>query len=162
MTTLLRAAKNAAAHGGKVQTAVRDYLADPEMTMDGRLSAICSEVEAFKTWAEDHHIDNDPEKRKAVNNIINDISRICRKQEGVSIVCTQRKGGYVYEAKTVTPKTSISPVFGRATGEVTTFTEFIEQNPYTSLRIVLDTLTPTEFMNAVKNHQAEDTEENKG
>ncbi len=35
---------------------------------------------------------------KVTNNIINDVSRICRETAGYSIVCTSRKGGHVYSA----------------------------------------------------------------
>lgn len=46
-------------------------------------------------------------RRKQVNNIINDISRICRDSIGKSIVLVSRKGGYTYDA--IDPKPRAKP-----------------------------------------------------
>jgi uroporphyrinogen-III decarboxylase len=50
-------------------------------------------------------------RRKAVNNICNDVSRISRDLLGHTIRCTSRKGGYIYTATQYEPvvSTTVEP-----------------------------------------------------
>jgi hypothetical protein len=110
MKTLHDLAIEALTSGASVQAEVRDILAKTDETT--ALVIISTQLAQFRTDVE--HIVNssdDPSSvRKKANNIVNDVSRICREVTGKSIVCTSRKGGnYVYEAKTPTPRATPSP-----------------------------------------------------
>lgn len=93
-----------------VQSQVRDLLA----TSDDALAVICEEIGVFKTEVEaslNGLKDTEAVQtyRKKANNIINDVSRICQKEAGVSIKCKSRKDGYVYEACDYVPRTKSTP-----------------------------------------------------
>ncbi len=84
---------------GTVQKQVRGYIQyylDRSFSKEEIASAIAgSIVGAYKHKAE---LDSSL-TRKEINNVINDISRICRQELGYSIVNTKRKAGdWVYEA----------------------------------------------------------------
>lgn len=77
------------------------------------LDVIARECSEFRNEAENWiNTASSPEevaqRRKQVNNIINDISRMCRDSLGKSIVCVSRKGGYKYQPEF--PKPRANPV----------------------------------------------------
>ena len=89
-----------------IQKSVRDTL-ESALSVNTGLREVCGAVAEFKTYTEEHMptdaIDAQGQ-RKRVNNLINDVSRICREVTGKSIRCTSRKGGYVYEALEPAPR----------------------------------------------------------
>ena len=157
MEDLFDAACNAVVHGSNVQQTVRDMLADPEMSVDDRLHVVCHEMGKFKDWSEDAFVFGDKDKRKAVNNVINDVSRICRNTHNKSIRCIRRKGGHVYDAVDPAPKKTASTAGGATPIAGISRTEagiaFVKANPYTALGVILKELTPEEFMQGVKTAQ---------
>lgn len=112
------AAMDAVKSAGSVQAEVRDLIANNP----SHRSVIAEEIGVFKTKAEATYIDGDAVKRKQVNNVINDVSRICREEGGYSIRLKSRKGGFVYHAvdnasvaprkvSKPKPKPSAEPIF---------------------------------------------------
>lgn len=97
---LVEEAKNALFNNGSFQSEVRKLCAAREGA-----TLIAEAMSEFKTWAEDNYVDGDSKKRKQVNNVCNDASRICREEIGMTVVCTTRgKGGvWTYEAKMAPP-----------------------------------------------------------
>ena len=91
-----------------IQESVRNTLHFASTQPEG-LSEVCAAVAEFKTFTEER-INPDSEEaqgeRKRVNNLINDVSRICRELTGKSIRCTSRKDGYVYEALEPAPRST--------------------------------------------------------
>ena len=83
---------------GKLQETVREICDRHAPTDSGQI--IANEVSKFRADAADWIDKGDVQaRRKQVNNVINDISRICRELIGKSIVCVSRKGGHRYEAQ---------------------------------------------------------------
>jgi len=153
--------------GGSVQETVRKVLTtQPEKEA---LSTVCGAMVEFRTTMEDW-INSDPtlvqDRRKRVNNVVNDVSRIVRESIGHSIVCTSRKGGYVYKAKPWTPsvrpaKTAlpIKPAFTFASIEE--MSEFVAVNlPVRVLHDMLKRYETEDFVEFVTKAKAElDTDE---
>ena len=82
----------------KFQTYVRDYIKSElsdktQMTVAEELAAEVAEFRrAIDAWVQDAATKAEfVDRRKKVNNIINDTSRICRELLGFSIKCTSRK-----------------------------------------------------------------------
>ena len=102
---ILDAMINSLVHGSSVQKEVRGFFSahngELNEVLGSRIAAVCK---AFKTEAESEldcaaSAQDIKEFRKRTNNIINDVSRICREMIGYSIVNTKRtKGVYEYEA----------------------------------------------------------------
>jgi len=91
-----------------IQEGVRNTL-EVAGTVSQGLDTVCAAVAEFKGYTEENMPEDAMEAqghRKRVNNLINDVSRICREMTGKSIRCTSRKGGYVYEALEPAPRTS--------------------------------------------------------
>jgi len=91
-----------------IQESVRRTL-EEAITVASGLEIVCGAVAEFKDYTEEHMTPIESEQqgqRKRVNNLINDVSRICREMTGKSIRCTSRKGGYVYEALELAPRKS--------------------------------------------------------
>jgi hypothetical protein len=109
ITDLVEMAVDASKTGGKLQSSVRKFIEDRlEIENYGEVAARVGDViTIYRNEIEDWVMQNETKiRRKVVNNIINDVSRICRDELRHSIVCTKRKGGYVYEAKEIAPKTT--------------------------------------------------------
>lgn len=95
------------------QSIVRDYIERRQATcLTGEIARdIADLVSEFKSHHKEHAKTLWPDQKdpgfssynKAVNNIINDISRICREELGFSIVCTSRKSS-IYQAMTPKPR----------------------------------------------------------
>ena len=104
-----------------LQTEVREVLASG--TSDCTLPIICSEVQIFKKEANEKQLSLTPEAskifQKTVNNIINDISRICREVTGKSIVCTSRKEA-TYDAREPKPRKVAAKTETRDVGTIRT------------------------------------------
>jgi len=84
--------------GGKVQGSVRDIF-DHEVSP---LDKVIQVVTAIRNDTHDWVTESEEFigiRRKQVNNVINDISRISRKMAGKSIVCTKRSYPFEYEAR---------------------------------------------------------------
>lgn len=107
---LAKSAAKAVETSGTVQGEVRRILAD--LPQNEAFSTITEAMSELKTWCEDTYIpimDNgsdDSLKRKQVNNVINDVSRIVRTETGYSIKCTQRTPEYIYAALPFEPRTA--------------------------------------------------------
>lgn len=115
-----------------IQATVREIFRVYE-SPENALAVIAGGVGQLKTTAEAHigtYCDNESEarnKRKAVNNVINDISRICRNITDKSIVLAKREGGsYEYRVAEPRPRkgaVSVGPsVKGTLTSPVPAFT----------------------------------------
>ena len=99
---LITAATDSLVAGTSVQVTVRTVLEQEGADAGGDNVAIAMGI--FKEQSESHAmgIPNSVEQmqyRKKINNVINDVSRICRECIGKSIVLKSRKDGYVYMAK---------------------------------------------------------------
>lgn len=94
--SILESAKASLEGSSSLQQAVRDVLSDPELTNNARKMNIVTQVEAFKEWAMEQTSD-DPTYQKKVNNIINDISRICTDKKGFAVRLQSRRSGYTYK-----------------------------------------------------------------
>ena len=142
--------------GGSVQETVRKVLTtQPEKEA---LSTVCGAMVEFRTTMEEW-INSDDElvkdRRKRVNNVVNDVSRIVREGIGHSIVCKSRKGGYVYEAKewTGAPKPAktalpIKPAYTfTSIDEMTSFVS--EALPVPILQAMLKQYTNEQFVEFV-------------
>lgn len=93
--------------------------------------------------------------RKSVNNVINDVSRICREVSGMSIVCTSRKN-HTYVPQLPKPRTTATPA---AIPVVTSSPEpishdaameYIKANPFQALLCILKNSSSDEFMDLVR------------
>ena len=101
-----------------LQSEIRTCISDAigRGTPSDALFTICEEMGAFRNTIENSMIsceaDEDVRKslRKQANNIINDVSRICRESLGYSIVCKAKKPSYAYKSKSYIPKTPKSPL----------------------------------------------------
>jgi hypothetical protein len=116
MTVLSEKALEAFKKGGSFSKYMTEIMNDDSDDTDNLLSYLTQTCAEFKAdsekWLESFE---DPSEvkiyRKKANNILNDISRTCRKELGYTIKCTSRKGGYVYaatEVPPVSPKTMYS------------------------------------------------------
>lgn len=139
--------------GCKVQSVVRDFIKENHaLPSRGTADLIADQVAEFKSESETY-ISNEVETerqqdvRKQVNNIINDISRICREALGYSIKCKSRKGGYVYESYEHTPWTAApsetyediaTPAKTRAEIDLEALREMIHDRPKEMLQILID------------------------
>ena len=117
--SIFTTARQAVESGANIQSEVRKVI-DTQSEREA-INTICEGVAEFKEWAEDHFvsaagIDHVNDRRKQVNNVINDISRICRKDLDVSIRCVSRKGGYVYKAATPTARPKPTPATPKKAG----------------------------------------------
>jgi hypothetical protein len=94
--------------GNRMQTSIREMLRDTTVLKITRADMTARACEEFRLQAENWVLEHDKSEhadlRKKANNIVNDISRICRKEVGHTIKCKKRKPVYVYEAEVVTPK----------------------------------------------------------
>ena len=106
MSALTDRAMDALQAGHGFQTEIRSFIKDKsEMgcTDSHVADDVAHEMSTFRDAAQ-HFIDNavDAEdlvaRRKATNNICNDVSRICRNELGYTIKCIQKKPDYVYSA----------------------------------------------------------------
>jgi hypothetical protein len=112
---VVSSALDAVKGGAKLQSTLRTYIEEcheidwkHEITANAVASMCTTFHSKVSKWAnageyEEGAIDSVKARRKAVNNIINDISRICRAELGHTIRCTSRKGGHVYTASKVAP-----------------------------------------------------------
>jgi hypothetical protein len=112
MTALNEKCLEALRCGVSIQQSVRKVLSI--MHEDNAADHIAEEMGLFRQAA-DTIIDAAPAGseqvavRKRVNNVINDVSRICREEIGKSIKLKARKGGYVYKAEDWEPKPKATP-----------------------------------------------------
>lgn len=166
----LRVAAEVALKGnGSLQSVVRDIL-NENHNSDSGLRVICVGVADFRNEQEPcirGAIDPAAERKK-VNNIINDISRICREITGKSIVATKRKPSFVYEPKEPVSKAKASPVASApavsspspvpvqldwgsmsAEGRQKLVQEWMQAYPITSIGILIEQLGDN-FVEAVK------------
>jgi len=142
--------------GGSVQETVRKVLVtQPEKEA---LSTVCGAMVEFRTTMEGWINSNDElvkDRRKRVNNVVNDVSRIVREGIGHSIVCKSRKGGYVYEAKewTGAPKPAktalpIKPAY--SFGSIDEMSQFVSTHlPVRVLHDMLKQYTNEQFVEFV-------------
>lgn len=97
--------------GNKFQTYVRGFITKVEGGYDTAATAVAVEVEEFRRevqpWIDEATGDIKADRRKKVNNIINDTARILREITGYTLKCTSRKN-HIYEAVTPAPR-SLSP-----------------------------------------------------
>lgn len=113
MTALNEKCLEALRCGVSIQQSVRKVLST--MMPENASAHIAEEMGLFRQAA-DTIIDAAPvgpgqvAVRKRVNNVINDVSRICREEIGKSIKLKSRKGGYVYTAEDWEPKPKAIPV----------------------------------------------------
>lgn len=136
---------------GTLQAIVRELLGSKKVypTEAHTLNIICEGVAQFKEASilSDEYFNNRKATEKIVNNIINDVSRICREITGYSIKLKSRKGGYKYEPVKYEPRTSTRTSTIKA--EVSPYipvgvaidkeiaTAFIKDNPRTAIDILI-------------------------
>jgi hypothetical protein len=87
--------------GLSLQASIRGIVGDPSLLISETLDILSEACGIFKAASEESlllsiDLEYCSAARKKANNIINDISRIARKELGYSIKCTSRKGGHVY------------------------------------------------------------------
>jgi hypothetical protein len=114
-------AKTAIRVKSSLQSSIRGFInldkensVDPKKTADC-IARVCSAVrEELQDWIFEEGEEESANRRKTVNNQLNDVSRICRNELYYSIKCKKRSGGYVYEAEEWSPpvKTSYKVVRG--------------------------------------------------
>ena len=88
--------------GHEFQKGIRELMEEPttdEWTLVEVVSNFRNDIERWAVTAE---------RKKKVNNIVNDISRICRGTYGKSIVCKKKKPAYRYEAVEPRAKKAVS------------------------------------------------------
>lgn len=91
--------------GTSLQAVIRNKLSEDIDTL-ANVSEIANSISIFRNEAEtviEASLDM-PRTRKAVNNIVNDVSRIVRELTGYSIKLKTRKGGYKYQPELFCPK----------------------------------------------------------
>lgn len=108
-TDLSKLAINSTLGGASMQEGVREALCQA-----GGVEMVVEAVELFRnemetSWINEGGVDDVGRRRKVVNNVINDISRITRNSVGKSIVCTKRKAPYEYAAVEPKPKAAPAP-----------------------------------------------------
>jgi hypothetical protein len=113
-------AMNALESGSKIQTSVRGFLEDSPLEPYSKSQIVAQAMSEFRTRAEDW-INSQPdeflkENRKKANNIVNDVSRICRNSVGYSIKCSKRAPDYEY---TVEPWFKPTPAVSNNSSSVT-------------------------------------------
>ena len=84
--------------GASFQAGIRELMQEPttdEWTLTEVVTQFRNDIDG---WA------CTQERKKRVNNICNDVSRICRETYGKSIVCKKKKPIYVYEALEPKPR----------------------------------------------------------
>ena len=147
---LIDAAVDAVHSSGKVQSIVRDFLndcTDKEYALEIIAESVGTFRKDMEVW-----IDNDTDKRKRVNNVINDVSRICREAVGYSIQCKTRKGGeWVYtpveRAPRATPGTP-------EPSKMDVLIEYVKKNPEWIVQTILANYTYEEFVAIIRNAKA--------
>lgn len=88
-------------NGRTVQTAVREFINDNRHNTPETAELI---AETISQWRQtNNNIIESDDHRKVINNIINDVSRICKKEISYKIVCKSRKE-HVYVAEPVEAK----------------------------------------------------------
>lgn len=100
---ILDAMLNSLRYGSSVQKEVREFFEGEDGKLEDIASAVARVCADFKRDSELEisilSIEDKKDYRKRTNNIINDVSRICREMLGYSIVNTKRsKGVYEYAA----------------------------------------------------------------
>lgn len=98
----------------KIREFIQDAITDYEATSQAVANAVTMYRRGIQTWIEEGKAEGPLEfksRNKAVNNIINDTSRLTRDLLGYTVKCTSRKGGHTYEAFEYTspPKSVTSP-----------------------------------------------------
>ena len=115
ISELVISATDAVVHGARFQTHIREAL---------EMGATASDLAEFTTkfkrsidaWVK---VENTQVRRKKVNNIINDVARICREELGETIVCVSKKPDYVYETRPIkerVPSVGITEAFDKIFG----------------------------------------------
>ena len=101
--SLVATAMDALITGNNLQSVVREMIMSDTKSLD----TVAEAVGVFRYEAE-AFINEDPDsvlaRRKRVNNIVNDVSRICREITGKSIVIKSRKDGFVYTVREPKPR----------------------------------------------------------
>ena len=106
MSELATRCLDALSTGVSVQQEVRTIISAHTRNEDASLY-IAEQMGKYREAA-DKIIDAAPEEQrkslmKRVNNVVNDVSRICRDEMGISIKLKARKGGYVYKPEAWVP-----------------------------------------------------------
>jgi hypothetical protein len=98
--------------GQKLQSMVREFIAErstcsfPWHQIE-IVDSVAEAVTEYRGHIQEWILEEEKERQsrqKKVNNVINDISRICRELLNHSIICKSKKGGNVYEAVEVEEK----------------------------------------------------------
>jgi len=106
---LMQLAIDSTMSGTSMQEGVREVL-DELYGMDKVVEAVeMYRNEMEDVWVANAGDDQIPRRRKVVNNVINDISRIARGKVGKSIVCVKRSYPYKYDAVDPKPKATPEP-----------------------------------------------------
>lgn len=101
-------------NGRTVQTAVREFLSEHGPHDPQEAAELVAET--ISAWRQtNNNIIEGDDHRKVINNIINDVSRICKKEISYKIICKSRKE-HVYVAEKVEAK---EPVIEEPTSEPT-------------------------------------------
>ena len=134
------AALQATKSSGKIQTAIREYIgerqADAGWTnreLGEAVADICSEYRhEIQPWVEgsaDTEQDNEKQRKKAVLNQMNNVSKICKELIGQRIVAVKGTLGYVaeeYEAPTKSEESDKEPAEPSTPDTAESVNEFID------------------------------------
>jgi hypothetical protein len=114
---MAKAGSQAVRTGTKFQGDIRGYIADEleHGQTDGKIATDIADVVTLlrsdlNEWLAEPEKGTDEYKlrQKQFNNVINDVSRLCKKALGHSIKCTQRSPVHFYEAAPVVPPTLVA------------------------------------------------------
>lgn len=121
VNSMTEAYRGGASLQSTVRTFIRENIDTPNEEVAGSIAMVLTEYRrTIDSWIKEE-MDSMPlhAKIKKRDNIINDVSRICREMLGHSVVCTSRKKGE-YKAVFATPKTRTpKPVAEAAAGPCT-------------------------------------------
>lgn len=111
---IVEAAKNATVTGGTFQASIRDMFDNEEP--ENALEIITQAVSQYRRQMETSYIVQGgtdkavSERRKVVNNTVNDIARLTRQRTGKTVVCVKRAPHFEYEVRDPKPRnTAASP-----------------------------------------------------
>jgi hypothetical protein len=100
---LVTQAVNSVKEGSKFQTQIREFIDEdagsPEIVAEMVADIVTDFRREIEPWVMD--IDDTKVRRKSTNNLINDVSRICREKLGHTLVCVSKKPFHKYEAREV-------------------------------------------------------------
>ena len=107
--SLRGAIESALNNSSSLQATVRQYIAEQKDLGDGGESIATAIAEVISELRNEMERKLEGDEAKRVNNVFNDVSRICKEALGFAIKCKTRKPLFVYLACKVEPKVEVDP-----------------------------------------------------